>query len=287
MNGFRRNFLGSDYNSLLDALQRQTTPPLQPNILPEIFGQPGRLPAQPTGGLDSLFGLAEALVKPPPRRNALQDVFGAQPLPTLPAEVRRKLFFSFHYDDVRRTVQVRQSWRFRSGWSRPSDNFYDKSLWEKSRSENEAHLKSMIRRSMAGSTATCVLAGSNTSDRRYVRFEIAHSLFIKNGLFTVHIHNVRDPHTGTSWPGSNPLSCMGLLLREDGKGQVVELVNGAWRYFDLMTMPVSWPKWMPKPTIGYLYPLDIAAPAYDYVGNNGYENLPLWAQAAADAAGRR
>jgi hypothetical protein len=291
--GVRRNFLGSDYQSLLDALQRELTPPSTNNALADFLGRTGPLgPARPSGGLGGIFGLAGALA-PPPQRNALADIFGTHPLPTIPAPspsptpTRRKVFFSFHYDDVCRTVQVRNAWRFRRGWSQPSDNFYDKSLWEKSRTENEEHLKRIIRRAMAGSTVTCVLAGSETWDRPYVRFEIAHSLFIKNGLFTVFIHDVRHPQKGTSWPGHNPLACMGLLLREDGKGRVVELVGSCWQYFELMKMPVPWPQWLSKPSVGRLYPLSHGATGYDYVRDNGYENLPQWAQAAADAAGRR
>lgn len=290
--GVRRNFLGGNYNALLSALERELTPPTGNRALADLLGRSGPLgtPRSP-GGLGGAFGLSGALA-PPSQRSALGDIFGTHPLPKLPAPsltpvpVRRKVFFSFHYDDVCRTVQVRQSWRFRRGWAQPSDNFYDKSLWEKSRTESEAYLKGIIRRAMAGSTVTCVLAGSETWDRPYVRFEIAHSLFIKNGLFTVHVHDVQHPQKGTSWPGHNPLTCMGLLLREDGKGRVVELVGGTWQYFELMTMPVTWPRWLPKPSVGRLFALSDGAAAYDYVRDNGYENLPYWAQLAADAAGR-
>jgi hypothetical protein len=197
------------------------------------------------------------------------------------------VFFSFHYEDVCRTVQVRQSWRFRRGWNPPSENFYDKSLWESARTGNEKYLKNMIQRAMAGSTVTCVLAGSETWERPYVRFEIAHSLVIGNGLLTVFIHNVRHPQKGASRPGHNPLSCMGLELQTDGKGRVVEWLNGGWHHFNLMKAPVPWPRWLPKPAVGRLNALSVGAAVYDYVVNEGYVNLPQWAQYAADAAARR
>lgn len=288
--GVRRNFLGSDYQTLLDALQRDLSPPPSNNTLADFLGRSGPLgPTRPTGGLGGIFGLAGALAPPPPR-NTLADIFGSHPLPRLPepapAPVRRGVFFSFHYDDIRRTCIVRKSWKFRPGWSDPSDNFTDKSLWEKSRSESDECLRRLIRKGMVGSSVTCLLAGTDTWSRPYVRYEIAHSLFKKNGLLTVFIHNVNDPHDGYAVPGHNPLSHMGLELREDGKGRVCELVNGQWRHFDAMTMPVPWPQWLPKPRVGWLYPLSVGTLAYDYHFDRGHQNLPEWVQIAARAAGR-
>jgi hypothetical protein len=144
----------------------------------------------------------------------------------------------------------------------------------------------MIRRGMAGSSVTCVLAGTETWMRPYVRFEIALSLFMKRGLFTVFIHNVRHPQKGVAAAGYDPLDFMGLELRENGTGRVCEKINGEWYHFDLMKAPVPWPRWLPKPAVGYVQPLGIATASYDYVSQDGHLNLPLWAQGAATAAGR-
>ena len=293
-NGIRRNLLGTDSASILDQLLRgvkQDRSTGEKGGLLDPTSLSGTRPG--SNGLLGLLNELERAFPPPSTQNALAAVFAPRPLPTMPAPfpapqpVRRKVFFSFHYDDVCRTVQVRQSWRFRPGWSNPSDNFYDKSLWEASRTENEQYLKGLIRRAMTGSTVTCVLAGSETWNRPYVRYEIAHSLFKRSGLFTIHIHNVRHPRKGMSAQGPDPLGFMGLVLRENGTGRVVEWVDGKWQYFELMKMPVPWPKWLPKPSVGWVHPLNLGTTAFDYVLDDGHANLPRWAQTAAEAAGRR
>ncbi len=153
-------------------------------------------------------------------------------------------------------------------------------------SEGEEALKRLIRRGMGNSSVTCVLAGTWTWSRPFVRYEIAHCLFRKSGLLAVFIHNVRHPQKGTSAPGYDPLAFMGLELREDGMGRVCELVDGQWRPFELMKQLVPWPQWLPKPSVGFLYPLSVGTSSYDYVLDDGHQNLPAWAQSAALRAGR-
>ena len=212
----------------------------------------------------------------------------AAPTPPVAAPVRRKVFFSFHYqEDIRRSCIVRKSYMFRPGSKPPSASFYDGSLWEKSRREGDDSLKRLIRQGMAETSVTCVLAGTDTWWRPWVRFEIAHSLLRGNGLFTCYIHNVPDPQLGVADPGYDPLSFMGLELRPDGRGNVVELIGNEWRLFDLMTRPVPWPAWMDKPAVGRLFRLSDFAPAFDYQLDDGYNNLCRWAQEAARAARRR
>jgi len=201
--------------------------------------------------------------------------------------VRRKVFFSFYFEgDIRRSCIVRNSYRFRPGRKLPSANFHDKSLWESSRRESEESLKRLIRNGMAGSSVTCVLAGTYTWERPWVRFEIAHSLFRGNGLFTVFIHNVNDARLGRADPGPNPLDFMGLQLRPDGRGNVCEWVGSNWRLFSQMQRPVPWPSWLPKPSVNYAVPLGRSTRAYDYCLDDGYNHLAAWTQEAARAARR-
>lgn len=286
--GIRRNALGDPLGALFDALNQKNAPtPTYSSLLNAMMGVSTPDAHRTTGGLGSVHPAPW-----PVPRNALSDIFGCTPLPTFPppspapAPVRRGVFFSFHYDDIRRTCIVRKSWKFRPGWSSPTDNFRDKSLWEKSRSESDEALRRLIRAGMSGSSVTCLLSGTQTWSRPYVRYEIAHSLFKKNGLFTVFIHNVNDPGDGYASPGFDPLAFMGLELREDGKGRVCERVGDEWQHYEAMKWPVPWPKWMPKPPVGRLYSLAVGARTYDYHLDAGHENLPYWAQLAANAAGR-
>lgn len=249
-------------------------------------------PAKPPPS--SGFGLAGLLPPkhPTPPSNALQGLLGlhspasAKPLPAV-AQVRRKVFFSFHFEeDIRRSVQVRKSYRIRPGKKLPTANFYDRSLWERSKRESEESLKRLIREGMKGSSVTCVLAGRYTWERPWVRYEIARSLVCGNGLFTVHIHNVKDPQHGVSDSGYNPLDFIGLELRPDGRGNICERIGDQWQRFEMHKSPVRWPRWLDKPPIGYLRPLSRNARAYDYHFDDGYNGLAEWAQIAARDAGR-
>lgn len=262
----------------------------------------GSAPAAPTTSnfLNDLFRAVSLQSPSPPGQNALMDLLAQKPaalqLNTLGnifgqglakrpipfPEIRRKVFFSFHFEeDIRRSCVVRNSYRFRPGQKLPTANFYDRSLWESSKREGEASLKQLIREGMAGSSVTCVLAGTYTWQRRWVRYEIARSLVCRNGLFTVYIHNVKDPHRGTALAGYNPLDFVGLELRADGRGNIWELVAGGWQPYVMHRAPVAWPRWLAKPSVGYLFPLSHSARSYDYCLEDGYNRLAEWAQLAA------
>lgn len=224
--------------------------------------------------------------------NALDCLLGRQlpaveeTLSTAP-RVRRKVFFSFHFEeDIRRSCVVRNSYRIRPGRKLPVSNFHDRSLWERSKREGEESLKQLIREGIRGSSVTCVLAGTYTWERRWVRYEIARSLLSGNGLFTVYIHNVRDPQRGCSRPGFNPLDFIGLELRPDGRGNICERMGPQWFRFPMHKVPVPWPRWLEKPETGYIRCLSHNARSYDYCFDHGYEHLAEWAQRAAHEAGR-
>ena len=262
------NFL----NDLMKALEASANPPPPTGLgLAALFASPPPTP-QPNALGGGIFGL-----QPP----AL-----AKPLPAVP-QVRRKVFFSFHFEeDVRRSCVVRNSYRIRPGRKLPTANFHDRSLWESSKREGEESLKRLIREGMVGSSVTCVLAGTYTWQRRWVRYEIARSLVCGNGLFTVYIHNVKDPRHGMSTPGYNPLDFMGLELRPDGCGNICERVGEQWQLFDMHKAPVPWPRWLEKPIVGYIRLLSHGTRAYDYHIDDGYNGLAEWAQLAARDAGR-
>ena len=92
-----------------------------------------------------------------------------------PAKVRN-VFYSFHYQDVLRVNQVRNS-----GKIRPTDKGrqltpQDRSLWEEVQRTNPRNLRTVIDSGLGGTSVTCVLAGYDTWSREWVRYEIARSL---------------------------------------------------------------------------------------------------------------
>lgn len=103
-----------------------------------------------------------------------------------------------------------------------------------------------IEEQMAGCSVTAVLFGRETSQRDWVKYEIKRSYERKMGILAIDIHNVRDPIFGVDIPGRNPLE--------------------EW-YID-------------GTSLARIYP------AYDWVRDDGYNNIGIWIERAARAAGR-
>lgn len=160
----------------------------------------------------------------------------------------RKVFFSFHYDrDVRRVVQVRNSWVFRpEGEAQP---FYDKAEFEEAK-RRAGGIEKWIEGQLRGTSVTVVLFGAETYDREWVRHEIKRSCELGKGLLAIDIHNVKDPKLGTDTQGKNPLGY--FAVEQNGRD----------------------------------VPLSSLYNSYDWVRDNGYANMPIWIEAAAKAAGR-
>jgi len=101
----------------------------------------------------------------------------------------RKVFFSFHYDDVTRVNVVRNSDQITRRYTKAA-RFHDKSLWEKVKKQGPLAIKRMINGGLDGSSVTCVLIGSQTWQRPWVRYEIIKSIARGNGILGVRIHDV-------------------------------------------------------------------------------------------------
>ena len=87
----------------------------------------------------------------------------------------RRVFFSFHYDDVVRAMNVRNSWVVR-GDNEPV-GFIDKAAFEVVERQGDAAIKRWIDAQMNGTSVTVVLIGTNTWSRPYVQYEIEQSLY--------------------------------------------------------------------------------------------------------------
>jgi Cft2 family RNA processing exonuclease len=160
----------------------------------------------------------------------------------------RKVFFSFHYKrDVRRIVQVRNSWVVRpEGEAQP---FYDKAEFEEVK-KRAGGIEKWIEEQLKGTSVTVILFGAETYDRKWVRHEIKRSYELKKGILAIDIHRIKDPQTGVDIQGKNPLNCWSV--EKDGRKV----------YFSEMYE------------------------TYDWVNDDGYNNLSSWIEKAAKAAGR-
>lgn len=282
----------SPYANLgLGALSSAVNPPL-PTTNP--FGSLAPTPPR----TNSLYDL----VTPPPPPYSKPYFPPPQPKPIAP-ETKRKAFFSFYYqEDVMRVNNVRNAWKIAHPSSVDNRSFFDSSLWESRKLNNDEALKKLIRAGVLYTSAVCVLAGSSTWSRRWVRYEIARAIIDGRGLLTVHLnglkhHVTRTPHAN----GPNPLAFMGIGRHQPDvrkpplyylyEKEYVADGRGGWepqwiRYAD-HTAPVSLPKWVTDPgQHGYVMPLSVNAAEYDYVVENGHRNIGHWIDTAAKQAGR-
>lgn len=160
----------------------------------------------------------------------------------------RKVFFSFHYErDVRRIVQVRNSWVVRrEGEAQP---FYDKAEFEEAK-RRAGGIEEWIEQQLKGTSVTVILFGAETYDRKWVRHEIKRSYELNKGILAIDIHRIKDPQKGSDVKGKNPLDYWSI--EKDGRKV----------YFSEMYQ------------------------TYDWVNDDGYNNLSSWIEKAAKAAGR-
>lgn len=200
----------------------------------------------------------------------------------------RRVFFSFHYDDIMATNVIRNSDKIKSRYERAT-RFYDKSLWEEAKRTGDFAIKRLIDGALDGSSVTCVLIGQETWERHWVRYEILQSLARGNGILGIQIHDVGV--APFSWPGRNPFDYLAYSIRGDMVRFVQRNLNDIWSEFsDIEPVPLHswrWPwQWRTyhlgrqSEYLGNLFPV------YDWKQDEGYDYLPIWLEEAAVKVGR-
>jgi MTH538 TIR-like domain (DUF1863) len=286
--------LGNLFGTLAPAAP--TKPPF--NALATFIASPSSFPPSPPA---RPFGLLADLAAPPALSpfNALYSP-PPKPKPVAPA-TKRKAFFSFQFDDIMRVNNVRNAWKITHPDSSLNRSFYDSSLWEDRKLVAPESIKQLIRLGVLRTSVVCVLAGSITWDRRWVRYEIARAVVDGRGLLTVHLNNINHHQTKNPHPrGRNPLSHMGVAklqpnkrlqpqyylyemkLVSDGYGGVIE----QWSRYSDYTAPVKKPPWLTDPDVDHVMALSVNAAEYDYELDYGHRNIGSWIDKAAKQAGR-
>jgi hypothetical protein len=170
--------------------------------------------------------------------------------------------------------------------TRTGTGFFDGSLWESSKRTSDASLKALINKGLENTSVTCVLAGTETYARRWVRYEIAKSLVRGNGLLTVRIDRKQDQRGYTCDAGLNPLACMGVYEAARGDVRLAELVNGRWTHYEDYQARIQLPALWRQPSSTTVVPLSYYGRCYCYVAENGSLSLARWIEAAAQDVGR-
>jgi hypothetical protein len=197
----------------------------------------------------------------------------------------RRTFFSFHYTpDVWRAWNVRNSWVVKPEFQ-VSEGFFDGSVFEASKKKGDENLKNFLREGLKNTSVTCVLAGTETWRRRWVRYEIARSILKGNGLLTVDIHDIKDQAGLTVQRGADPLAQMGVYKAE-GNIYLAEWNGTKWvKYEDYSLAIPPGTLWFAAPTTNDVVQFSNYCERYDFVANQGRSNIGSWVEAAAKAAG--
>lgn len=207
---------------------------------------------------------------------------------------KRNVFFSFHYADIMRVNNVRKSGEFKTestNGSRNIEGFYDYSLWESRKLNGDDSLKQLIREGVDRTAAICVLIGTNTWSRPWVRYEIARSVIDGRGLLGVHINGLNHhQHPFQPHPlGENPFRYVGIAAKNDGKNYLCEFRyengNYKWDWYKKHTLSVNVPSYMPRPTLGNPLSFSDYTRMHDWT-SGGHNQIGSWIDAAAQAVGR-
>ena len=161
----------------------------------------------------------------------------------------RRVFVSFHYDnDINRSMTVRNSWVTQG---KEIAGFIDKAEFERVKRQGERAVHNWIDKQLEGTSVTVVLIGAETLNRPFVQYEICQSLQRNNGVIGVYIHGIRD-----------------MVTRQTSSRGIAHTIIGWYSdgrpaYFD-----------------------EVCDGIYDYTTQNGYNNLGIWIEAAAQKHGR-
>lgn len=159
----------------------------------------------------------------------------------------RRVFFSFHYADVSRAMVVRNSWTLRG---KTEAGFVDKAEFEKIERNGDTAIKRWIDSQLNGTSVTVVLIGEETLNRKYVQYEIQESYRRGNAILAVMIGKIKD--------FKQTITTSQSVVKIIGKKP-----NGDYLWFD-----------------------EVIDGQYDYIGDDGYNNLGSWIDNAAMKKGK-
>jgi hypothetical protein len=208
------------------------------------------------------------------------------------------VYFSFTFSDVMRVNNIRQTGKIGARQAQEEREFKDRSIWESRRINDIETLKNLMRTSMPRSSTVCVLIGTDTWQKRWVKYEIARSVIEGKGLLAIHLNGLNHVERKAPDPlGFNPLWVMGVSKSENGtyilyeKHVVVtDRHSGAlgweWKKYADHTAPVRLPRYMPGLEVGFVAPLAAYTVEYEFDPRFDYPKLGGWFDASAIAVGR-
>lgn len=125
---------------------------------------------------------------------------------------------------------------------RKASGFFDSADWEEVKKKSDSEIKKWIDKQLKGTSVTVVLIGEDTYGQKWIDYEITASHKKGNGLIGVYVHQLKDKDKKISKKGKNPFTQW-----EFKKGDKI-----------------------------------VTYPVYDYVDDDGYNNMGKWIEEAAN-----
>lgn len=200
----------------------------------------------------------------------------------------RRVFFSFHYDDVGsfRANVVRNC----ASLAPNQAEFYDASLWEESRQKGKRALERLILNGLKRTSVTAVLIGEETAYREWVRYEIVQSFVRGNGLLGVHLHTIKDKNRRYGARGVNPFSKLAYRINSSANRlEIFERVHGRWLpYKPMPSCDLGRINRKLRPRIWIFGPTPFSdfVDTYTWRSTTSPQEFPHWVEQAAIEAGR-
>jgi MTH538 TIR-like domain (DUF1863) len=189
----------------------------------------------------------------------------------------KRVFFSFHYQDVLdfRANVVRNHWVTKP--DRESAGIFDASIWQSATRMGDASVKNLINGALDGTSVTCILVGSDTHARKWVRYEILKSFRKGNSIVAVHINGIRGRDGSIKPRGANPLIDLGVTFSASGESATLwERVGADWREYSAIGDSASFPCPVGPERRGKGFALANWYREYDWVADNGYDRFANW-----------
>lgn len=112
---------------------------------------------------------------------------------------KRQIFYSFHYDnDVFRVQQIRNIGALEENKPVSANE------WETVKRGGETSIKKWIDENLKYKSCLVVLIGTETANRKWVKYEIEKAWNDGKAVLGIYIHNLKCPRNGTCSQGANP-----------------------------------------------------------------------------------
>lgn len=112
---------------------------------------------------------------------------------------KRQVFYSFHFDnDVMRVQEIRNIGVIEGNTPASAND------WEKLKQKGDSAVEKWIDDNMKYRSCVIVLVGTETANRKWVKYEIKKAWNDKKALLGIYIHNIKCPRNGTCNQGVNP-----------------------------------------------------------------------------------